>query len=1011
MADAPSRSPSPRPAANPSSSRDHALADHDDQGHPRREVVVLSPRESPTPPLGHEPAAAPTAPTLRVLAASPPPPPPHDPLAIGDQPRSLLRQLASAGTATAGPSPLPVEPADPSHLAPDLYYDAAGRLRTTTSNSRVRRAALSPPAPDARPTGDEGAAAAGEEDAEQALLVSSLRAGDASRTRRRFYRGRSMFAAAAAATAARDGGDEVVGDTGWVQLAPGTAAYPEVSPEELRAAREAWIDAGAGAGGPSFFFSSPSSAMATGTGGAAVEEEGRTGSMRRSPTELAIEALHAEREAAQRQLEASERNFAAATAQLAAHRTLGDRMDSAFGSSLWRNEPQSIPRSGALPRGGRLVRPLPTTYSPANPPVRRLPFDPSDSDSSASSADEYATWLESVGARAPVSADAGDGEPRRQRRGGPQRTFIVDSSDEDSDQDDGDREWQQLEAEAMAASRAADRRDAAARRDGDDAPALFGRRRPVVRPPPSSSPPPEGVAPQGPSAALRESPRRRTREETNAMMGAALRSKKPVALLYCGGAGAEGLPAGFSWADDATAPTSASTSASASSSASASTSSGAAGKGKGRARAEGCGALVCARALVDGVPGKVFEDQGREEPAASSDLPPCADKVADFGGDEGELGGERIGKRGWRGCKGCLTRDVGCKRCGNHLGYRLLRPCVTCSISRPTYTSYASAVTSAYPPQPLVLSAGGVTGGGVVDGLLFHYRLDSITSLARLVGRTPADELDVEERSRSRSGEGGESDGEGEGGSRDRAPDEASGDGGGWAAGRPDGPVPRRLRERPPRTGERMRWKAIPSAQRDFQDGLVGEPSDWIDPEGETWWLDNAIAKHARKRTASGAWGEGGNAGVLNTDRLSTASTTVNNAATGAVASPSASASGSTLSRSHAIRTRIPLSRAINPHAPSFGTSARDSSTSSGLYDRYRSDAATYSRRVRRRLADPSAAGGAVVGSLERAGYGSGFELEADEERTREQDRAEREREPRGERARAAARRKEVVGR
>jgi len=149
---------------------------------------------------------------------------------------------------------------------------------------------------------------------------------------------------------------------------------------------------------------------------------------------------------------------------------------------------------------------------------------------------------------------------------------------------------------------------------------------------------------------------------------------------------------------------------------------------------------------------------------------------------------------------------------------------------------------------------------------------------------------------------------------------------------------------------------------------------------------------------------------VLNTDRLSTASTTVNDPTAGAAASPSSSASGSTLSRSHAIRTRIPLSRAINPHA--FDTSARDSSTSSGLYDRYRSDAATYSRRVRRRLADPSAAGGAVVGSLERAGYGSGFELEGEEERAQGQDRAEREREPRGERARAAAkRRSEVVGR
>lgn len=200
----------------------------------------------------------------------------------------------------------------------------------------------------------------------------------------------------------------------------------------------------------------------------------------------------------------------------------------------------------------------------------------------------------------------------------------------------------------------------------------------------------------------------------------------------------------------------------------------------------------------------------------------------------------------------CLARS------GNHLGYRLLRPCVTCSISRPTYTSYASAVSSAAPdraPQPLVLSAGGVTGGGVVDGLLFHYRLGSVTPLPRLVGRTPADELDAEERARARSGEGGESD---EDEADERAASAAAAAAG---SGRRNAPAIRRLRETPPRKGARMRWKAIPTAQRDFQDGLVGEPGDWIDPEGETWWLENGIAKHARKRTASGAWAEGGNSG------------------------------------------------------------------------------------------------------------------------------------------------------
>jgi len=343
MADAPSRSPSPRPpVAEPSSSNNAALDDR--EGHRRREIVLLSPRESPTPPVDSEAAAAPIAPTLRVVAASPPPPY-HDALVMADQPRSLLRQLASAGTAAAGSPPLPVQPADPAHLAPDLYYDAAGRLRTTVSNSRVRRAALSPPEPDFSPADEEraAAAAADEDDDEQALLVSSLRAGDASRTRRRFYRGRSIFADPAAA---RDGAeDEVVGDTGWVQLGAATAAYPEVSPEELRAAREAHIASGAAAAGVPFVSSSPSLMAAVGAAeqggrpGAAVEQGRRTDSTARTPTELAIEALHAEREAAQRQLEASERNFAAATAQLEAHRTLGERIDSAFASSLWRVRP------------------------------------------------------------------------------------------------------------------------------------------------------------------------------------------------------------------------------------------------------------------------------------------------------------------------------------------------------------------------------------------------------------------------------------------------------------------------------------------------------------------------------------------------------------------------------------------------------------------------------------------------------------------------------------------------
>lgn len=38
--------------------------------------------------------------------------------------------------------------------------------------------------------------------------------------------------------------------------------------------------------------------------------------------------------------------------------------------------------------------------------------------------------------------------------------------------------------------------------------------------------------------------------------------------------------------------------------------------------------------------------------------------------------------------------------------------------------------------------------------------------------------------------------------------------------------------------------------------GLVGEPSDWISPSSETWWLDHAIVKHSRKRSAGAAFTE-----------------------------------------------------------------------------------------------------------------------------------------------------------
>lgn len=222
-----------------------------------------------------------------------------------------------------------------------------------------------------------------------------------------------------------------------------------------------------------------------------------------------------------------------------------------------------------------------------------------------------------------------------------------------------------------------------------------------------------------------------------------------------------------------------------------------------------------------------------------------------------------------------LIRGCAPDRSGAHLGYRLLRPCVTCSISRPAYSyssynsnnnpSYASAAappppappanpyfrygtandnnddnddndsnpyvfsrsapyayTARLPPQQASssfsaahpqgqgrvapsLSAGGVTGGGLADGLLFHFRRSSITPLPRYVGVTPSEELDEAKRVTVEF-DGGEG-------------EEEEGDEGAEAARM--GETERRRREkgkgrekrREDGEGEKMTWKKIPSAQ------------------------------------------------------------------------------------------------------------------------------------------------------------------------------------------------------
>ncbi|TNY20089.1 hypothetical protein DMC30DRAFT_398633 [Rhodotorula diobovata] len=238
----------------------------DPQQQPRA-VIVLSPRQSPTPPpapFSAEDAPAPApAPPPRVVAASPPPP--EEPLDQADHPRSLIRLLAlarasfAATLATAAPTPAPAPARDPSHLTPDLYYDAAGRLRTTSSNSRVRRAVASSSATPSTSGSPRVGEEAGEDADEEALFVSSLRAGDTSRQRRRPWRAQPLDLSDA---------DDVLSDTGWIQLGSAAAADgPEVSPEEVRAAQGALSFGGQVAYPPH----QPTSSEANGTAAATDE--------------------------------------------------------------------------------------------------------------------------------------------------------------------------------------------------------------------------------------------------------------------------------------------------------------------------------------------------------------------------------------------------------------------------------------------------------------------------------------------------------------------------------------------------------------------------------------------------------------------------------------------------------------------------------------------------------------------------------------------------------------------
>lgn len=127
---------------------------------------------------------------------------------------------------------------------------------------------------------------------------------------------------------------------------------------------------------------------------------------------------------------------------------------------------------------------------------------------------------------------------------------------------------------------------------------------------------------------------------------------------------------------------------------------------------------------------------------------------------------------------------------GNVLGFRVVHACDSCSRSR--------AVTA--------------------DGLLFHYRSTSVTPLPRLNLVTPPSSISLLLSDASFSPSSSSDD-------DDKPPEEDLS-----ALGV---------------SGSPMRWLQLPHPQIDFEDGLVGEPAEWLDRGADSWWVEHGFGRKA----------------------------------------------------------------------------------------------------------------------------------------------------------------------
>ncbi|KAM0789773.1 hypothetical protein ACM66B_006626 [Microbotryomycetes sp. NB124-2] len=285
-------------------------------------------------------------------------------------------------------------------------------------------------------------------------------------------------------------------------------------------------------------------------------------------------------------------------------------------------------------------------------------------------------------------------------------------------------------------------------------------------------------------------PRSRYRNTTRPLMGRTMRMKKDCFLLYCGGqsglapggggavARADGLPPGWHWQAGTSTTT------------------------RQQTPTTGCGKLICSRGYA-GHPKAIdpslmtphnWLERSRDKFYAS-DVPVRAEDVSDVAMDDEQEYDEMVeSERGF--CRRCKKAEIGCRDCGNILGYRILRFCQPCQETNPVE----------------------------LDGLLWRFWQHAVTSRHRLVGIDPTRHVDdavqdvevVEEVKTNVQSDSQE-----------------------------------RIEPKMPVRGAKMRWGQLPHPQIDYENGLVGEPRDWLNggnDNDDSWWLSHSVNIHCQER-------------------------------------------------------------------------------------------------------------------------------------------------------------------